>query len=317
MVLSSKTKPCDLCHETDFESIGTLDRNGRPLATRLCNICGLVAHLDIPSEAELKRYYTESYRLDYHCEAIPSDRRVMRAWINGLRILKQVAPFIQAGSDVFEVGAGIGCTVKVFEDAGFAASGIDPGGEFLKFARQRLGARVDVGDLYDRENQPRHDLVLLIHVIEHLASPRAAIDKIAALLKPDGMLYIECPNLDAPFASRGRLFHVAHIHNFVPSTLQSLLESCGFLCCARFGDPRDGNLQMLFQRHLHDRPSDPRGGAADVRAALRRSHWIPYHFRLRYALDRIAKLFKYFREFWVATQFVKRLTDGRAQRRGI
>lgn len=301
---------CDLCRQNDFEIIADRDRDGQPLPTKICKHCGLVAHLNIPTEDELQQYYATTYRLDYNGEATPSTRRVMRAWVNGQRILRQVEPHLPAGCKLLEVGAGIGCTVKTFERAGFQAAGIDPGGEFLAFSRSRLNARVQVGDLYDLPETQRYGAILLVHVIEHFASPRRAVEKISKLLVPGGMLYVECPNLAAPFASRSRLFHVAHIHNFVPATLEMLARSCGFTLRQRFGDDQDPNLQMFFQFSGQPQLQIEEHSYQKTLAVLRRSDWLPYHFRWRYMSDRVKKLYSYAVEHANSKRFVQKLVSG-------
>ena len=289
--------------------IATRDRDGRRLDTQICLTCGLVSHARIPSETELREYYTSSYRLEYHGEATPSARRVMRAWMNGQRILRQVSPLLPAGGRILEVGAGIGCTVRTFADAGFRAEGVDPGGEFLRFARNQLKADVQVGSLYDLPDSHKFDAVLMVHVIEHLASPRQAVEKISGLLKVGGMLYVECPNLQAPFAPRDRLFHVAHIHNFVPATLRMLAESCGFRLRRRFGDEGDSNLQMLFQHSCERRLTIDTQNFQRTRDDLNRATWAHYHLRRRYVADRLRKLGSYAREYATSASFVQNLVS--------
>jgi 2-polyprenyl-3-methyl-5-hydroxy-6-metoxy-1,4-benzoquinol methylase len=295
---------CDLCQFAEFEIIGHRDRDGQPLQTKLCKRCGLVAHRNLPTEEELQQYYATTYRLDYNGESTPSTRRVMRAWKNGERILRQIGPLLPKGGRVLEVGAGIGCTVKVFERAGFRAEGIDPGGEFLNYSRQRLNAQVEVGDLYDLPETHQFDAVLLVHVIEHLASPRKALNKIATLLKPGGLLYVECPNLEAPFARRDRLFHVAHIHNFIPASLEMLANSCGFEVDQRFGDQQDPNLQRLLRYTGECKQVDGSQNYGRVLEALRRANWGPYHLRWRYVSQRLQKLFGYVSEHLTSRRFV-------------
>jgi 2-polyprenyl-3-methyl-5-hydroxy-6-metoxy-1,4-benzoquinol methylase len=301
----------------EFEIIGQRDRNGLPLETKLCRRCGLVAHRQLPTETELQQYYSTTYRLDYNGESTPSTRRVMRAWKNGERILRQVGPLLPKGGRVLEVGAGIGCTVKVFERAGFRAEGIDPGGEFLNYSRQRLNAQVQVGDLYDQPETHPFDAVLLVHVIEHLASPRKAMNKIAKLLKPGGLLYVECPNLEAPFARRDRLFHVAHIHNFIPATLEMLANSCGFAVEQRFGDQQDPNLQRLLRFTGDSQDVDGSRNYEHVLDALRRANWSPYHLRWRYLSARLQKLFGYANEHLRSRRFVaQRIAECASSRLG-
>jgi len=138
-----REQPCDLCLGKCFEIISRRDRRGNDLTTVVCTRCGLVSHLRIPTDEELADYYGKAYRRDYHGEIAPSARRVIRAWNTGQGIFRRVHTFLQPGDRVFEVGAGIGCTVKAFELAGFDASGIEPGEGFHAFSRRRLHARIE------------------------------------------------------------------------------------------------------------------------------------------------------------------------------
>ena len=89
--MSDHEKHCDLCGADQFETVGKLDRKGKPLETVVCTTCGLVAHGQIPTEAELEAFYATDYRKDYHGEISPSSRRVMRAWKNGMRIERRLS----------------------------------------------------------------------------------------------------------------------------------------------------------------------------------------------------------------------------------
>lgn len=300
-------KSCELCGGQRFQVIGRLDRCGRPLETGICVDCGLVAHMQIPTYAELDEYYARRYRRDYHGESAPSARRVMRAWKEGLRIHRQLAPSLSGHEKVFEVGAGIGCTVKVFQQGGFDASGVEPGEDFQRFGRERLGANVQNAGLFNLPGGPRYDLVLLVHVIEHFNSPTRALQAIHGLLKPNGQLYLECPNLAAPFAVRRRLFHFAHIYTFTPWTLLALAEKCGFQLQAWHSHEHDLNLQVLLRRVDHGRLRvDPEGYRRTLER-IDRYNGLTYHLRSSYLLSRLKKVAAYMLEQSVAKRFVRRL----------
>lgn len=306
-------KTCDFCERDAFELIATRDREGEPLDTVICTHCGLVAHQSIPTEEQLDAFYRVDYRQDYHGEIKPSARRVMRAWKNGERIYRQVAPHLGANTGrLMEIGAGIGCTVKVFEQHGWDACGVDPNIGFQTYSHDRLKARVSAGNLYDLSDDTAYDVVLLVHVIEHFRSPRLALERIHQLLKPDGMLYVECPNLAAPFAPRAKMFHFAHIHNFTPWTLEWLANHCGFQTIARFGDgDRDPNLQFLFQRKEDTAstpaPIDYSSGYQRTMDAVNKHNMLTYHFRPSYLAKRIAKIMGYLNEHVHAKGHVSRI----------
>jgi SAM-dependent methyltransferase len=300
----SETKCCDLCDGTKFELIGQLDRRGKELLTGICTTCGLVAHWKIPSEAELQSFYATRYRREYHGETTPSARRVMRAWRTAQRIERQLRGSLAAGSNVFDVGAGIGCAVKVFELAGHPAAGIEPNIGFQGFSKNQLHTRVASGDLWGVPAEPVHDNVLLIHVIEHFRSPRQALRHIRQILTPGGQLYVECPNLGAPFTTRPKLFHFAHIHNFTPLTLSMLARRCGFEVVRWFSAPRNPNLQVLLRRAESEVLEVDRDSYRQTMAALERFGPLSYHIRPSYLVPRVTKLFSYAMEYAIAKRYV-------------
>lgn len=303
------TRHCDLCDETSFELIACRDRHGKELLTDLCSTCGLISHRFIPSEEELAEFYAHEYRKQYHGESTPSPRRVMRAWKIGQRLVRQLAPCIPAGGEVLEVGAGIGCTVKALEEQGFAARGIEPNHGFRAFAKNQLRAQVSRGYLFDLPAAPRFDCVFLVHVIEHLRSPRTALEHLHATLRADGLLYVECPNVGAPFTVRRRLFHFAHIYNFTRATLTALAGRCGFEPVHWFTAPNASELGVLFRRTDAGSLAIDPSSVELTRQALDRYNVLTYNLRWRYLLDRTRKLASYAEEHLVARRYVRRLLE--------
>jgi 2-polyprenyl-3-methyl-5-hydroxy-6-metoxy-1,4-benzoquinol methylase len=304
---SGSQRCCCLCDGTEFEIVDTRDRKGDSLVTVMCCECGLISHRDIPSDEELANFYSSDYRFEYHGERIPSNRRVMRAWKNGRRILNQLKSHLTPKSNVLDVGAGLGCTVRNFKEAGFSAEGIDPGRDFTHFAATKLGVNISPRALGDLDESEERDAVLLIHVIEHLNSPGTALRQLHRLLKPGGQLYIECPNLDAPVARRRKLFHFAHIYSFTPATLKMLAEQNGFELIQQFGRARHPNLQMLFRktesRSFHVQPVSGQQTLRRIRMGR-----LQYHLRPSYLLERVRKLSNYAIEHLFADHYVQRLT---------
>jgi 2-polyprenyl-3-methyl-5-hydroxy-6-metoxy-1,4-benzoquinol methylase len=136
----------------------------------------------------LDAYYSAQYRRDYHGEVSPSAHRVMRAWHCARWLIRLLRPYLPPSGRVCEIGAGIGCTVKALEWAGYQASGIEPGLGFHRFAQHSLRADVTRRSLAQLPPVPCYDLVLLVHVIEHFNSPRRALQQIRQLLRPGGHL---------------------------------------------------------------------------------------------------------------------------------
>ena len=300
---------CDLCGGSNYTIVSQRDRRGLQLTTGLCNGCGLVSHLPVPSEEEVAAYYAQDYRKDYHGESTPSPRRIMRAWNNGQRILNQVRSYFPKGASVFEVGAGIGCTVKSFEEAGFDATGIEPNEGFNSYTHGTLHAKVANTNLYDLlSDNGVMDAVLLIHVIEHFSSPTRALTHMRSLIKESGLLYIECPNIGAPFATYGRMFHFAHIYNFTPATLIALAKKCGYEVVKQFKADDHPDIEILFRKV--EVPANFEADSKEAErtsAAIHRYNWLTYNLRPSYLGLRICKISKYANEYLKANSFVKEL----------
>jgi 2-polyprenyl-3-methyl-5-hydroxy-6-metoxy-1,4-benzoquinol methylase len=307
-------KHCDLCGRGQFEVLSQFDRRRQPLVTEVCQSCGLVAHQQIPTEAELAKFYATEYRREYHGEITPSPRRVMRAWRNGQRILRQVAPFLTPRSRVLEVGAGIGCTVKAFEQQGHAATGIEPNDGFQAYSREQLRADVSKAYLFDLPPKPVNDLVLLVHVIEHFRSPRTALEHLHKLIRPDGLLYVECPNLGA-IATRAKTFHFAHIHNFTPGTLATMARRTGFEVEHWFSRAHSPILQVLLRRMERPNLTIPADGFQQTMAAYQRYSLVSYYLRPNYLAARLIEVLDKSWERLAAPSYVRRILAECAQSR--
>jgi SAM-dependent methyltransferase len=288
-----------------------MDRRGNPLETVLCQTCGLVSHGSIPSDEELSEYYERQYRQDYHGEFTPSPYRVLREWKRGEQLVKLLGHHLPPAARVLEIGSGIGCTIKNFELAGFQARGIEPGQGFCTFSRQQMNAPVTPFSLDQLPGTEDQDLVLLVHVLEHLNNPSAALRKLREFMSEKGLCYIEVPNFSGPHAAPGRQFHVAHIYNFTPSTLSMLAEANGMVIRKLISAPTDKNLQILLARGPlpadgETTPVDPESFSNSTRALLRYSS-LGYHLRWRYLRDRVGTLLRHGGNRWRASARLEEL----------
>lgn len=287
-------RQCELCDGHDFERLAELDRHGKPLATDICRGCGLISHHTIPTDAELVAFYTDNYRKQYHREHTPRPTRVVRDWRRGKRLFNELSSLLKNGDRVFEIGAGVGCNLKHFDLAGFDATGIEPGSGFQEFSRTTLKASISHGRLEDVPPSPQYDLVLLVHVIEHLRSPAAALKHIRSLLRPNGRLYVECPNVAAPHAPLAKLFHFAHIYNFTPATLAQLARRCGLQVERAISRESDRYLQFVFRRaEPQQSVAIPPDQYEATRAAVTRFNSLTFHLRPKYLSYRFAALGDY------------------------
>ena len=70
--------------------------------------------------------------------------------------------------------------------------------EFLaEKVTKRLNIEIEVANFLELNPNPndKHDLIILRHVLEHLIDPLIAMDRIKSLLKPEGKVLMEFPNI--------------------------------------------------------------------------------------------------------------------------
>ena len=148
------------------------------------------------------------------------------------RRLRRLVP---AGARVFEVGFGTGALLRRFLDDGAAVAGTDPGLLHLDVDPQ-VAAHGDLrgGPLEEVAPGEGHDLVLGVHVVEHVADPSAFARACHDLLRPGGRLVLVTPAADSTGATlyRGRWWmweDPTHVRLLTPRSARRLLEDAGLV----------------------------------------------------------------------------------------
>src|SRR5262249_51874430 len=137
------------------------------------------------------------------------------------------------GGDFLDVGVGNGGLAGVAMDYGYRVCGLDVHPAYAEHVR-RLGAEFLLGDVstYDFGDR-RFDGIALGDVIEHLAEPRVVMTKVAALLKPDGMIWLSTPNYEGVWTRALRekdamWMEGEHLQLFCLRSLARLVQDQGF-----------------------------------------------------------------------------------------
>lgn len=116
---------------------------------------------------------------------------------------------------------------------GLSVTGVEISEAVAAEARERHGLDVIAGTVSDVGGAATYDLVVMRNVIEHVPSPRADLQDIHSLLRPEGLLVLSTDNL-ASWDRRvfGRYWYgydvPRHFNVFTPQSLERLLNSEGF-----------------------------------------------------------------------------------------
>jgi len=128
---------------------------------------------------------------------------------------------------LLDIGAGRGRFVALARAAGWDARGIEPSG-------RSAAAHVEAVALEAADVAPGSlGAGTLWHVLEHLADPGAALERVRGWLRPGGALLVGVPNLDSLQARLGgaRWYHLdlpRHRTHFSARGIETLLSRTGF-----------------------------------------------------------------------------------------
>jgi SAM-dependent methyltransferase len=139
------------------------------------------------------------------------------------------------GGRVFEVGFGTGALLRRFLDGGATVAGADPGA--LAVAIDPVVSAHATLHTTSLESLPRQDpadLVVAVHVVEHVADPTQFARTCHDLLRPGGQLVLVTPAGDSAslgvFRSRWWMLEdPTHVRFFSARSIVRLLGDAGFV----------------------------------------------------------------------------------------
>lgn len=206
-----------------------------------CRTCGLVYVNPRPTRAALAAFYRKVYfsadRPDgagvhhlHHAEAKLATAKLR---------LEMVQEFCAKGR-LLDVGCAGGFLVQAADLAGWCAVGMDinPDAGRRSARARRAHREVPIRQVTGlAEESPfapgRFDVVALLDVLEHVASPAACLFEARRLLAPGGVLLLETPNMDGWLPRVAGCRHPwvrppEHLTHFGPESLRLLLDRTGF-----------------------------------------------------------------------------------------
>jgi SAM-dependent methyltransferase len=229
------TLACNLCGNDDYTVVFKAGEAQNSQIVK-CNVCGLMysnPRAKDPDCVEIENYdpdftrqVTISQRPRYEKEKLQiRDYTKTKAFFNKL--------YPNRGK-VLEVGCGMGFMLDSYRKDGWEVQGVEPNKGYCQFIEEEMKIDV-VPKILEEADIPDNsaDLVILLHVIEHVPSPIDTLREIYRVLKPGGYLLMETPRYDSlTFKLLGRRERSVscngHIYFFTTESLRKTYEKAGF-----------------------------------------------------------------------------------------
>lgn len=226
---------CRLCGGRDLHLYYTLGNDGQ-FRYYKCRCCSLVNY-DLSGGIDQAQYTTIFY------DPVDAGEKKNLDKDQSFRFIQEN---LETTGRLLDIGCGTGRLLYLAKQAGWQAKGLELSADMAEFVQQRVGVEVQVADFMEMEPDPndlgQYDLVVLRHVIEHLPDSILAMSKIGRLMKPDGYLLLEMPNIEGLTMKWSRTvvklglhkrrfaadYMAGHCNEFSRESMQYLARRTGF-----------------------------------------------------------------------------------------
>jgi SAM-dependent methyltransferase len=210
-----------------------------------CRQCGLIYVADLPTHGDLMTAYERVHRSCYqvqHKKDWEPWREHKHKTLDALG-LDEWNHELQAPPRALDLGCGEGQMLRVLQERGWEAWGVEVNSEFVQKAR-RQGLHVLEAPVEHATPPGLFHLVLMNHLIEHLRRPLEVLRQIHGWLHTDGRFIVETPllpdfdNIDHLFCfSRESLELSLRMSAFAPFQWFQYVDSNyghhNLACCAK------------------------------------------------------------------------------------
>lgn len=300
---------CELCCSENLAFHQRIDAKGKTsLNITNCLNCSLIQQKDIPTDEDLKIYYSHNYRQDYKSTYSPKPKYVQRAGKAAIDRIKFLKKYIKINNQVLiDIGAGGGEFVYMAKQSGFNSSGIEPNLGYSSFSKEQYGVDVKTAMLADVEDSSA-DILTLFHVFEHMAKPHDVMKKLYQSIKDNGYLFIEVPNILQSDASPHNIYFKAHLFYYSKYTLISVASR--YFDVVHVED--QGNLRVLFRKRINILETiylPTHNELQSSQQRLNKKGWFEYLFMAGGLIKPILRIERIISEYFIANKKPREILD--------
>ena len=229
------SESCALCGKSRFTKVADKLRTKDNYKIYRCTSCGHIQLLPRPGMEEDREYYNK----DSQEKAIRSKVNLDSQRINSKYDVNRRADFIEGkfprDFEILDIGCGYGFFLEEMSRRGYMIKGVEVSKE-----RRDLAGKIVNCDILDinfaeatNTKMEKVEVATLFHVLEHTADPISFCRNIKRVIKKNGYLIVEVPNVEELMLETCPEYNDfywirAHLHYFNNKTLEFVLKNAGF-----------------------------------------------------------------------------------------
>jgi 2-polyprenyl-3-methyl-5-hydroxy-6-metoxy-1,4-benzoquinol methylase len=198
-----------------------------------CNYCN---HYFSISEIKLKNHYSSKYNEATYSGNLKKNFEKIKNLPhnksdNYFRVMR-VADFVNREirkikkKTLLDVGSGLGIFPYAISDKHFICTALDPDKLSCLHLKNNLKINAIHGDFLKKRIKNKYDVITFNKVIEHVKKPEKMLLRAKSILKKNGIIYIEVPDVLAGKKGKNREeFHIDHLHVFSKKSLFFLAKN--------------------------------------------------------------------------------------------
>lgn len=251
-----------------------------------CGLCTLRFTQDVPDAVSVGPYYKSDNYISHSntSKGLVNNlyHMVRRQTLSDKYRLIASATRTRKGK-LLDIGAGAGAFVGYMQERGWEVTGLEP--DETARAVARTDHKVELSDM-DRLftlEQDSFDAITLWHVLEHVHDLHAYMERLRALIRRNGRIFIAVPNYTSYDARVYREMWAAydvprHLYHFSPDAMGNLLTQHGLQL--QFSEPMwydSFYISMLSEKYRHQGRGNAVKAAmvglvSNVKAFINKSH---------------------------------------------
>jgi len=242
---------CYLCASRRIELVSGKLRYKAPQKACKCLNCGLVFLYPKMSRQQEKEFYEKEYGIVFSKEKGTTPEDLFNARQKDAKVYYGLTKkYIRKDQDCLEIGCASGYFLNYIRNRVKSISGVESHSLLRKYC-QKIGINT-FDDIANIKNM-KFDVIFMFFVAEHLGDPKNYLKNLKKLLKKNGRVIIEVPNVedalltlyDIP-AFKQYYYTPAHPFYYSKKTLTLLLKKTGY---------RKFNIEYLqrydLSNHMH------------------------------------------------------------------